>query len=131
VSLADLCESNWTTLQPLIPENSTNILEWFCFSGQYATQLLTTGYGLAASSRAVEFVGAVDGNDVGWSLGFMLNQTNFLLTGSGLPVGTRQLQQGTFVFLMFLCIGGAIASGAVLVSFNFKALAKKRKYIPL
>ncbi len=98
---------------------------------QYATELLSRGYGFSTSTTAIEFVGAVDGNDVGWSLGFMLNQTNFLGTGSGLPFATQQLGTSGYVVLLFLCLGAIIGALAVLVTYSVGHDTKSRAYSPI
>ena len=94
--------------------------------------MLANGYGFKTTANQIEFVGAVDGSDVGWSLGFMLNQTNFLETGPGLPFATRQLSTSAFVGILFLCFILVIASGAYLVAYKFgSANGKRQDHSPL
>lgn len=47
-------------------------------SFQYAISMLMDGYGFPAGSTDVDFVRKIDGKSVGWTLGFMINQTTIL-----------------------------------------------------
>ncbi|KAK3597785.1 hypothetical protein CHS0354_006145 [Potamilus streckersoni] len=81
-SLSQFCQKSWKEVKE-IPAKQNESLPWYCFEGQYILTLLTQGYKFDSDSwKTLQFVGAVNGIDIGWSLGFMLYSSN-LITNEG------------------------------------------------
>ena len=55
------------------PLTNEDALRWRCFDATYASRLLTDGYGFQDQEAAVEFLGEIDGVEVEWTLGALLD----------------------------------------------------------
>ncbi|XP_033102855.1 ectonucleoside triphosphate diphosphohydrolase 8-like [Anneissia japonica] len=74
----EFCQRNWTDIKE-IPglQDNTHV---FCFDINYVYVLLVDAYNFTQDNWNIEFVRDVDGANVGWSLGYMVNATNGIPT---------------------------------------------------
>ncbi|KAJ8317497.1 hypothetical protein KUTeg_005401 [Tegillarca granosa] len=57
--------------------NVTSVLPWYCFRGRYILTLMTEGYKFNNDTwKNVNFIDKINGTEIGWSLGFMLDSSN-------------------------------------------------------
>ncbi len=73
-----------------------------CFNSMYHWTLLERGYSMTDDNlKNFQIVKTIDGNEIGWTLGYMINQTN-ALQADKLP--GRLLTRNEFGGLIFLCV---------------------------
>ncbi|XP_042187615.1 ectonucleoside triphosphate diphosphohydrolase 3 isoform X5 [Callorhinchus milii] len=76
-TLWSFCTKSWAELKVMLPKDKDRYRKGYCFSGNYMRTLLISGYKFKpASWKRISFNKKVDGNEVNWSLGYMLNVTN-------------------------------------------------------
>ncbi|KAK7110246.1 ectonucleoside triphosphate diphosphohydrolase 8-like [Littorina saxatilis] len=96
---SSLCAKNWTEVQAMKTEVKEN-LPWYCFQSIYIDAILVDGYKFDPSTtwNSIHFVESISGTDAGWSLGFILKESNLL------PVTTvtKDLNTVTFSLLVVL-----------------------------
>jgi len=97
-----VCNEDLATLLARSPGIKAQHAVWFCFMGLYIHELLA-GYGVPTDSHQVEFVNTIDGKDVGWTLGYMLNHTTAIPRDDS----PRALSAQAF--------DGAVAAGVLLL----------------
>ena len=69
-----------------------------CFNGMYHWNLLEYGYSMNnANLRNFQIIDKINSNKIGWTLGYMINQTNYL-DAQFLP--DRLLTQGEFIGIL-------------------------------
>jgi hypothetical protein len=77
VAARKLCAEPDASLRRMVgrdPLTNEDALRWRCFDATYAARLLTDGYGFGEHDASIEFLGDVDGVEVEWTLGALLNQ---------------------------------------------------------
>ncbi|XP_078717426.1 ectonucleoside triphosphate diphosphohydrolase 8-like [Lampetra fluviatilis] len=115
--LATACSRSWTQAQQANPGAREDRLRDVCFNGHYVQSLLLGGYGFTEESFAkIRFLKSIEGSSLGWTLGYMLNQTNMVPAvqpprGSFLPVGASS----TLLLLFCLLLLASLAICFVLV----------------
>ncbi|XP_076435217.1 ectonucleoside triphosphate diphosphohydrolase 8-like [Babylonia areolata] len=97
-----LCAKDWQEVKQMktgAPQN----LPWYCFESIYIDTILVDGYGFDPNStwKGIHFVKSISGVDAGWTLGFIINESNQLPTS---PVD-RMISTVLFAFLvcLFIC----------------------------
>jgi apyrase len=76
-NVTDHCLLTWKQVRDN-HDNTPTYLSRYCMEGTFVTYVLSDGFGFNSSNPdwSVHFTNKVDGLFVGWSLGYMLNQTN-------------------------------------------------------
>lgn len=75
-SLNTLCGKDWIEVEKM-KANVTSVLPWYCFRGRYILTLMTEGYKFNNDTwKNVNFIDKINGTEIGWSLGFMLDSSN-------------------------------------------------------
>jgi hypothetical protein len=72
-----LCDYDERQLRRLVgvdPLTTDDALRWRCFDLTYTSRLLSDGYGFSEDATAIDFLGDVDGVEVEWTLGALLQQ---------------------------------------------------------
>ena len=72
-----LCELDDVRLRRLVgvdPLTTEDALRWRCFDLTYASRLLTDGYGFDDAAAIIDFMGDIDGVEVEWTLGALLDK---------------------------------------------------------
>lgn len=93
-----------------------------CFNSMYHWTLLEQGYSMTNENlKNFHIVKTVHSNEIGWTLGYMINQTNYL---SPEYRPSRLLTKGEFGGLLFLCLFFIILSIfiAILARLHVKRL---------
>ena len=81
-----LCKYDDARLRTLVgkdPLTTEDALMWRCFDLTYAARLLTDGYGFDSNALVIDFMGDVDGVEVEWTLGAVLNELMLLAEANG------------------------------------------------
>ena len=73
-SLCAYDDAKILTLVGRDPLTTEDALRWRCFDLTYAARLLTDGYGFDADAAVIDFMGDIDGVEVEWTLGALLNE---------------------------------------------------------
>ena len=108
---ANICNASLAALQRGSPGVKETHLVDFCLETHYAVELLMA-YGVPPTdaSGQVEFVDSIDGQDVGWTLGYMLNHTAEVgLNATGVLVSDDALI-GVVSCGAFVLLAGLLAS---------------------
>ncbi|CAF2148959.1 unnamed protein product [Rotaria magnacalcarata] len=115
--LINVCETNYSTFyiqESMTPSNEPHKRS-LCFDGWYMWLLLTYAIGFTQSDlKRLTFANTFPTGKVGWTLGYMINQTNYIpaefrekaLTKTsfiGLLSGSLVLILITFIFLLLTC----------------------------
>eukprot|EP00051_Salpingoeca_urceolata_P004426 m.64932 g.64932 ORF g.64932 m.64932 type:complete len:511 (-) comp13627_c0_seq2:1795-3327(-) len=112
LAVDDLCAKNWTTLTNVSGSVPVEYLSQYCYQGKYVLSLLLQGYGFNASTNEVRFVDSVEGREVGWAFGFVVNETNVYNEASATSRGTTEAAFGGVMALgvfflfagLFMCL---------------------------
>jgi len=72
------CMQDYSTLKAEYPVEPTAFLTHYCFSSQYHLDILLDEYHFAPSTTEIEFSNTIDGIDVGWNLGAVLQTANLI-----------------------------------------------------
>ena len=83
--LCELDDGHLRSLVGLDPLTTEDALRWRCFDLTYAARLLTDGYGFDEHAAVIDFKGDIDGVEVEWTLGALLNQLLDDADGAGRP----------------------------------------------
>ncbi|XP_004613413.2 ectonucleoside triphosphate diphosphohydrolase 8 [Sorex araneus] len=76
----EFCQKPWEQLEASHPGDKRRLHD-YCASGLYILVLLLDGYGFTEQTwPSISFHKQVGGTDIGWTLGYMLNQTNRIPT---------------------------------------------------
>ncbi|GFQ79491.1 ectonucleoside triphosphate diphosphohydrolase 1 [Trichonephila clavata] len=106
------CNLTWDEIKQSQPESQLQYVSRYCFAATYIIELLTSKYGFDSTSwKNLEFSNQIEGADVGWSLGFMIDATN------GIPEefpSPPVISLGIFVPLLIVSISMAFVSILVL-----------------
>lgn len=115
-----LCAKDWGEVQTMKSDAPHN-LPWYCFQSVYIDTLLVNGYHFDPNTTwaSIHFVGSIRGVDIGWSLGFIIDESNKLPT----TTATRDLTTVTFALLTVLF------SAFVITSLLFLRWARKQKAV--
>jgi hypothetical protein len=111
------CETNYSTLyiQEGMTPNSEPHKRALCFDAWYTWLLLTYGIGFDQEElKRVSFVNSFPTGKVGWTLGYMINQTNYIpaeyreriITKNsfiGWLSGSLSIALVAFIFLLLTC----------------------------
>ena len=96
-----------------------------CFNSMYHWTLLEHGYSMNDTNlKNLRIVNKIKGNDIGWTLGYMINQTNAI--SADLP--PRLLTKGEFTGLVFLCTIVFFVSTIVMI-FAMRQFWKHRGHL--
>ncbi|ESO98328.1 hypothetical protein LOTGIDRAFT_114621, partial [Lottia gigantea] len=115
-STLHFCNKTWDEVPQYMPAVLPTSLPWYCFQANYVITMLTRGYGFNEDNwNTLRFVKQVEDTDIGWSLGFMLNESNQIPVNE--PVVPIALT--TFILLIILF------SLFILVSIGFACHARK------
>jgi hypothetical protein len=94
-----------------------------CFYSTYHWALLEIGYSMKDNNvKNIEIVKKIDSNDIGWTLGYMINQTNYL-EPEYRP--SRLLTKGEFIGILTCFLFILVASVvAILVALTIQRRAQ-------
>ncbi|GFS81102.1 ectonucleoside triphosphate diphosphohydrolase 1 [Nephila pilipes] len=110
------CSLTWDEIKQSQPDFQLQHVSRYCFAAIYITELLTSKYGFDSTTwKNIEFSNQVEGADVGWSLGFMIDATNTIPEERPSP---PVISLGIFVPLLIVSITMAFVS--ILVLRNLK-----------
>nr|XP_017512307.2 ectonucleoside triphosphate diphosphohydrolase 1 isoform X4 [Manis javanica] len=99
-TMENFCSRPWEQMKIYFGDVKEKYLREYCFSGAYILSLLLSGYHFTADSwKNIHFMGKIQGSNVGWTLGYMLNLTNMIPAEEPL---SKPLSHSTYVFLMVL-----------------------------
>ncbi|XP_066520544.1 ectonucleoside triphosphate diphosphohydrolase 8 [Hoplias malabaricus] len=100
-TISSFCNKTWSTLQSQYQNVPEKYLRDYCSSAQYIMTILLKGYKFNATWDNIYFVKQVANNDIGWTLGYMLNLTNMIPTERPLAVtGVHHSQWAAGVFFI-------------------------------
>ncbi|XP_072540650.1 ectonucleoside triphosphate diphosphohydrolase 8 [Salminus brasiliensis] len=95
------CNKTWRALLLEYPSVKDKYLRDYCGSAHYIMTLLLEGYKFNATWDQIYFVKQVADNDIGWTLGYMLNLTNLIPSERPLAVtGVQHSQWAADVFFI-------------------------------
>lgn len=98
-ALSDVCHMTWDQLKEKYRNTSTKFLPWYCFRGTYIETLLLEAYKFDDNSwKNLHFVDVVNGTEVGWSLGFMIDSS------SELPHSKREYYMTNLAFALMMIL---------------------------
>lgn len=98
-TLADVCHMTWEQLKEKYVNTSTKFLPWYCFRGTYMETLLLDAYKFDDNSwKNLHFVDVVNGTEIGWSLGFMIESS------SELPQSKREYYMTNLAFALMMTL---------------------------
>ncbi|CAF1675672.1 unnamed protein product [Rotaria magnacalcarata] len=116
-----ICNQPWSDQLP--PKDQYR--PFLCFNSMYHWTLLEYGYSMNDTNlRNFQIVKKINSNDIGWTLGFMINQTN-TISAEFRP--TRLITQSEFAGLLFLCLLVLIAS-AIISGLAVRFCARRQGY---
>ncbi|XP_015913099.2 ectonucleoside triphosphate diphosphohydrolase 8 isoform X2 [Parasteatoda tepidariorum] len=102
----DYCLKNESEVEKITEEDYG---KEYCFNSQYIQEVLTTGFGFTPTTwKNIEFVGKIDGKDVGWSLGYMINATNIIPVKDKTPKLISATALAVCLVLFIMIVVGAI-----------------------
>ncbi|XP_057306310.1 ectonucleoside triphosphate diphosphohydrolase 8-like [Hydractinia symbiolongicarpus] len=100
-------------------------LRSYCFNALYSYELLTTGLHFKPDSDRVHIARNINGTEVSWSLGFMVNATNAIPT----EAPTYRLSAQEFISILTVCSVITLVGLAMLtLCLLKKRLEKNTKY---
>ncbi|CAF1074376.1 unnamed protein product [Adineta ricciae] len=112
-AIATVCNQPWLNVT-----NATRFRPFLCFQTMYHWTLFEYGYALTESNiKNFQIVNKINSNDIGWTLGYMINQTNHL---SPEYRPSRLLTQAEFIgilicFIVLLVISLIVLIGAIVI----------------
>ncbi|XP_038599841.1 ectonucleoside triphosphate diphosphohydrolase 1 [Tachyglossus aculeatus] len=96
--IEDFCSRPWEEVKTSFSDIKEKYLSEYCFSGTYIVTLLHLRYGFTDENwKDIQFMGKIGDSDAGWTLGYMLNQTN-MIPAEQAP--SPPLSHPVYVFLM-------------------------------
>ncbi|CAF4001287.1 unnamed protein product [Adineta steineri] len=73
-AIATICNQPWSSVS-----NPSSFRPFLCFNSMYHWTLFQYGYSMSdANFKNFQIVKTIDSNEIGWTLGYMINQTNNL-----------------------------------------------------
>ncbi|XP_004681087.2 PREDICTED: ectonucleoside triphosphate diphosphohydrolase 1 [Condylura cristata] len=93
------CALPWDKVKGRYNNTKEKYLSEYCFAGTYIFVLLNKFHFTEANWKNIHFVDQMDGNSIGWSLGYMLNLTNMIPPEQPL---VPPLPHSTYVFLVIV-----------------------------
>jgi hypothetical protein len=110
MAMEDYCSKTWEQVQHLSVDQQNLVLA--CFRSNYIYTILVDAYHFDNSTwKNITFQNNVDGSDLGWILGMMINTTNVIPgqapSGSSISIVAFVLLLSLFVIFVFLAIGFA------------------------
>lgn len=119
----NFCEKDWAQAEK--EYGPSRFLKTLCFQAIYSYGFLTHGVKFNPSSNDVFFTDKINGAEVGWSLGFMVNATNSIPVESP----TYRISQQEFVSLLVVFSSLTIIGLAMFIICVVKRkLSKNMKY---
>lgn len=76
----EFCQKNWTEITAQEPQNKLQNIWKYCFDGQFVLELLQRLYFEEEKWRSITFGARIDGKSVSWALGYMLDQSGYILS---------------------------------------------------
>ncbi|XP_042893755.1 ectonucleoside triphosphate diphosphohydrolase 8-like isoform X2 [Penaeus japonicus] len=124
VAVDRVCSLKSEALYAAYPGVDKDIVEDLCFDGMYVYKLLTVGLGINNSSWSnIDFTRQVNGMDIEWPLGFMLNRT----TGFPPAYADRPLTISTLSLLIIL-FSAFLFSGILFLRHSIKIRRHSASY---
>ncbi|KAK6185008.1 hypothetical protein SNE40_007339 [Patella caerulea] len=112
---AEFCSKTWEEIEN-IPAALPKQRPWYCFQANYIITMLTKGYKFNDENwNTLKFVGQVEKTDIGWALGFMLNESNQI------PVSTVVDTFSTTLFVLLVVLFTLF----IIVSVGFACHARR------
>ncbi|XP_041371002.1 ectonucleoside triphosphate diphosphohydrolase 2-like [Gigantopelta aegis] len=97
-TLSSLCDKTWAEVEQMVAVQNQS-KPYYCFQATFINILLTKGYKFNSTNwHTLKFVQKLAGTDVGWSLGFMLQESN------GIPAKTVKVLISTLTFSLLLAL---------------------------
>ncbi|XP_077992349.1 ectonucleoside triphosphate diphosphohydrolase 8-like [Glandiceps talaboti] len=130
-NMTDFCKKSWDEVK-VMPTSHRDLLPAYCFQAQYIFSFLTDSrsYHFDESTWNFEFIEKVDGLDLGWSLGFMINTTNLIPAeeAAEAPLTEAAYLALMVLFSLMLCVGSAFMCYAWVRRRSKLESYKKPKY---
>ncbi|XP_029467432.1 ectonucleoside triphosphate diphosphohydrolase 8-like isoform X2 [Rhinatrema bivittatum] len=105
-TIQQFCTMDWNKLKANFPKMPEKILRDFCAASIYILTLLVEGYKFDNETWGnIHFTDKVGNQDIGWSLGYMLNLTNMI--PSEMPATVKGYESSTWaitIAMLFLTI---------------------------
>ncbi|RUS72025.1 hypothetical protein EGW08_020209 [Elysia chlorotica] len=127
----NLCQKTWSELLeiPLADEEEKKNLMQYCVQAQYISLLLHNNFNFTEEHfNSINFVSEVLGSEVGWTLGFILNESDLYATNKNSPkISTVLFSLLMVLFILFILAAIGLAwtsykvnhsSGAMYVKMN-------------
>lgn len=116
--LTILCNKSWEEVSHIPADNNVSMLGWYCFEGHFIRTLLVDAYKFNDDTwENIHFVQKINGTDIGWTLGYMLNSSNAIpIVGPERFISTTAFSSLTVLFAIF-----------VLLSVGFGCYARKHQ----
>jgi len=106
-----LCAEDWNTVVQENKDIKTKYLRNYCFEALYSHEFLTYGLHFKPESNDVHITKNINGTEVGWSLGYMVNATNSVPTEGS----NYRLTQQELVSLLVVCFLIALVGLSMLI----------------
>ncbi|KAK0052029.1 ectonucleoside triphosphate diphosphohydrolase 2-like isoform X1 [Biomphalaria pfeifferi] len=107
-----ICNSTWEQLLnlPVTPQERENLM-WYCLQSTYINLLLFEGYNFSeAKWPDINFVEKISSTEVGWSLGYILNESlTYPVDEPEVLIYTVTFALLTVLFCLFLIVSVALA----------------------
>jgi hypothetical protein len=137
-AIAAICDQPWSDV--IKPDRfrpckiNINYFDYFyffylysalCFNSMYHWTLLEYGYSMTdANLKNFHIVKTIGTDEIGWTLGYMINQTNSLDPENRPP---HLLSKGKFGGLLFLCLLCLIAT-TIIAFITWKVYKRRQNY---
>ncbi|CAN2391833.1 ectonucleoside triphosphate diphosphohydrolase 8 [Pristimantis euphronides] len=112
-SIWQYCARDWIALSTSFPSEDKRRLLEYCSSAMYILTLLEKGYKFNSSTWSkITFAKQAGNADVGWTLGYMLNQTNMIPSEgpSLLKAHPYDIWVATIFFIVLSVVTGLVAA---------------------
>ncbi|GFR90436.1 ectonucleoside triphosphate diphosphohydrolase 1 [Elysia marginata] len=117
-----LCKKTWSELQeiPITDEHVLKDLMDYCVRAQYISLLLHDNFNFTEEEwRSVNFVAKVSGSEVGWTLGFILNESDYYVPHKPSPkISTVAFALLMVLFILFIAAGVGLTYTAYKVNLS-------------
>jgi len=123
------CNETWPNIRKKHSTVPVKYLSKNCFSGVYIYEILTYGFHFKKNSDRVTFKRKVNGKEVGWSLGLMVNTTNLIPTEE---LKSKVSRRG---YIFFTSLSAAVMAFGIMLCFCYsikRCRARNRdRYTPI
>lgn len=120
----DVCSLTAEELYNKYPDLPKVVVEDLCFDALYVYNLLTVGLGIdSVEWKKVQFIDEINGTEIEWPLGFMMNQTTRFLA----DIPPKPLAVPVFCLLLLL-FGAFVISGVLFCRHSFKIKRQSTSY---